>query len=192
MAKPKLQEQYENELRAKLQAQLGLRNVMQVPQLEKIVLNMGVGDGASDAKVIESAVTQLTAIAGQKPVVCRARKSISNFKLRQGQPIGVKVTLRGRRMYEFLERLISVAIPRIRDFRGLNPNGFDSQGNYTLGIQEQLIFPEIAFDDIDKVRGLNVCMVFKNPSREGCRALCDALGMPFQKTTRRKQAAEAA
>lgn len=181
MAPPRLRALYDSQLARELQTELGLRNIMEVPRLEKIVLNMGVGEGAQDAKIIEGAQKQLEAIAGQKPVICRARKSIAAFKLRTGHPIGVKVTLRGNRMYEFLERLIVVAIPRIRDFRGVNPNGFDKQGNFTLGIQEQLIFPEVAFDDIDKVRGLNVCLVFRNPTPAGCRALLTKLGMPFRK-----------
>lgn len=181
MPVPRLRERYEQEIAPQLQTELGLSNIMQVPRLEKIVLNMGVGEGAQDAKVIENAIAQLEAITGQKAVVCRARKSIAAFKLRTGNPIGAKVTLRGNRMYEFLERLIVVAIPRIRDFRGVNPNGFDRQGHFTLGIQEQLIFPEVSFDDIDKVRGLNVCMVFRNPTPEGCRALLTQLGMPFRK-----------
>lgn len=179
---PTLKRKYVEEIRPALTAQLGLRNVMEAPRLEKVVLNMGVGDGAQDAKVIEGALQTLTTIAGQKAQVCRARKSIANFKLRAGMPIGVKVTLRGDRMWEFLERLIAIAIPRIRDFRGVNPRGFDRQGNFTLGIQEQLVFPEVAFDDIDRVRGLNVCIVFTNPTPEGDRALLDALGMPFRRT----------
>lgn len=182
MGTPQLKRKYFEEIRPALTAQLGLKNVMQAPDLAKIVVNMGVGDGAQDAKVIETTVRTLTTITGQKAQVCRARKSIANFKLREGMPVGVKVTLRGDRMWEFLERLIHVAIPRVRDFRGLNPKGFGPRGNYTLGIQEQLIFPEIAFDDIDQVRGMNISVVFTNPSREGGRALLDALGMPFRKT----------
>ena len=177
----RLKQKYDDDIRPALQQQLGRSNIMQVPVLTKMVVNMGVGDGASDAKVIENAVFTLTRITGQKPLVCRARKSISNFKLRAGQPIGVKVTLRGDRMWEFLDRLISVAIPRVRDFRGVNPRGFDPRGNVTLGIQEQLVCPELAFDDVDRVRGLNITLVFKNPSRDGSRALLDALGMPFRK-----------
>lgn len=189
MATPRLKQVYRAEIRPRLQQQLGLKSIMQAPELEKIVVNMGVGDGASDAKVIESAVKTLAAVTGQKPVVCRARKSISNFKLRAGQPIGVKVTLRGDRMYEFLERLITIAIPRIRDFRGVNPRGFDRQGNFTLGVQEQLIFPEVAFDDVDRVRGMNICLVFKNATPEGTRALLDELGMPFRRGAAAQSAA---
>lgn len=189
MAPPRLLEQYRQEIRPALLKEFGLRNVMEVPRLHKVVLNMGVGEGAADAKLIDQAVRQMTAIAGQKPLVCKARKSIANFKLRAGNPIGVKVTLRGVAMYEFLERLITVAIPRIRDFRGINPKGFDRQGNFTLGIQEQLIFPEVAFDDIDRVRGLNVCMVFTNPHPERSRALLQALGIPFQRAAAAAEAA---
>lgn len=182
MDTPRLKQRYFEEIRPALQQQLQLSNVMQVPSLDKVVVNMGIGDGATDAKVVEGAVQMLTAITGQKPQVCRARRSISNFKLREGQPIGVKVTLRGARMWEFLDRLLNVAIPRIRDFRGVNPKGFDAHGNFTLGIQEQLVFPEVSFDDIDKVRGLNVSIVFKQPTPAGARALLDALGMPFRRS----------
>ncbi len=192
MGIPHLKRRYLEEIRPALTQQLGLKNIMQAPGLEKIVVNMGVGDGALDAKVIDNAVQTLTTICGQKAQICRARKSIANFKLRAGMPVGVKVTLRGDHMWEFLARLIQVAIPRIRDFRGLNPHGFDPRGNYTFGILEQLIFPEVAFDDIDRVRGMNVCLVFTNPTRTGGRALLDALGMPFRKTVAPAQTSAAA
>lgn len=182
MSTTELRTKYYADIRPALVQELGLTNIMQAPGLAKIVINMGVGDGAQDSKVIDGAQQTLTAIAGQKAVVCRARKSIANFKLREGMPVGVRVTLRGARMWEFLERLIHIAIPRIRDFRGVNPKGFDPQGNFTMGIQEQLIFPEVAFDDIDRVRGMNVSIVFTNPTPAGGRALLVALGMPFRKT----------
>ena len=153
---PRLKEQYENEIRPRLKEELGLRSIMQAPRIEKITLNMGVGDAKQDSKVLEAATEQLATIAGQRPSVRRARKSIAAFKLREGMPVGVSVTLRGERSYEFLDRLMSVAIPRIRDFRGMNPRSFDGRGNYSLGVREQIIFPEIDYDAIDQTRGLDI------------------------------------
>ena len=159
---------------------LGLKNPMQVPRLEKIVVNMGLGEALANNKILESAVDQLGAITGQKPVVTRARKSIANFKLRQGQAIGCAVTLRGDRMYEFLDRLITVALPRVRDFKGVSPKAFDGKGNYTLGVREQIIFPEINYDQIEKVKGLNVTFVTTARNDEQGMALLRQFGMPFR------------
>jgi len=172
---------YDAEIRAAVQAELGLPNVMQVPRLTKIVVNMGVGDAAQQAKLLDGALTDLEAITGQKPMVTRARKSISNFKLREGQPIGAKVTLRGDRMYEFLDRLITLAIPRIRDFRGLSPKSFDGNGNYTFGVTEQLIFPEIDYDKVDRTRGMDITIVTSASDDAEGRALLAAFGFPFRK-----------
>ena len=180
-ASVRLRELYSAELRGALQEELGLANVMQVPRLEKIVVNMGVGDAAQQAKLLDGAVSDLEAITGQKPIITRARTSISNFKLREGQAIGAKVTLRGDRMYEFLDRLITLAIPRIRDFRGLNPRSFDGHGNYTFGVTEQLIFPEIDYDRIDRTRGMDITIVTSASDDAGGRALLVAFGFPFRK-----------
>jgi large subunit ribosomal protein L5 len=158
----------------------GYTNVWQVPRLHKIVINMGVGEGRENAKVMDFATADLQLIAGQKPVVTRAKKSIANFKLREGVPIGAKVTLRSARMYEFLDRLISIALPRVRDFKGVPPKGFDGRGNYALGLREQLIFPEIVYDKIDKVRGMDIIIVTTAPTDEEARALLAGLGMPFR------------
>ena len=158
----------------------GYTNVWQVPRLNKIVINMGVGEGRENAKVMDFATADLQLIAGQKPVVTRAKKSIANFKLREGMPIGAKVTLRSARMYEFLDRLISIALPRVRDFKGVPPKGFDGRGNYALGLREQLIFPEIVYDKIDKVRGMDIIIVTTAPTDEEARALLAGLGMPFR------------
>ena len=177
----RMREWYEVEIRAAVQAELGLTNVMQVPRLTKIVVNMGVGDAAQQAKLLDGALTDLEAITGQKPMVTRARKSISNFKLREGQPIGAKVTLRGDRMYEFLDRLITLAIPRIRDFRGLSPKSFDGNGNYTFGVTEQLIFPEIDYDKVDRTRGMDITIVTSASDDAEGRALLAAFGFPFRK-----------
>jgi len=177
---PRLRTRYREELRPQLQQELGLRNVMQVPGLEKIVINMGVGEASKDAKVLDGAVADMTTIAGQKPVVTRARRSVAGFKIREGMPIGVKVTLRGARMWEFLDRLLSVALPRIRDFRGLDPRGFDGRGNYTMGVTEQLIFPEIDYDKIDRVRGMDITVVTTAKDDDEGRALLRALGFPFR------------
>jgi large subunit ribosomal protein L5 len=179
-ARPRLRERYTNELRAQLQQQLGLANIMQVPRLEKIVINMGVGAATQQASLLEGAQRDLEIIAGQKPIVTRARKSIANFKLREGNAIGVKVTLRGDRMWEFLDRLISLAIPRIRDFRGL-PTTFDGNGNYTFGVTEQLIFPEIDYDRIDSPRGMDITIVTTARTDDEGRALLDAFGFPFRR-----------
>jgi large subunit ribosomal protein L5 len=176
---PRLKARYNDELRPKLQEDLGLSSIMQSPTITKITLNMGVGEGKTDAKQIDSALDELTIIAGQRAQVRRARKSIAQFKIREGMPIGAKVTLRGARMYEFLDRLIAIALPRIRDFRGLNPRSFDGRGNYSLGIREQIIFPEINYDDIQQVRGLDVAITTSAKSDEQALALLRGLGMPF-------------
>jgi large subunit ribosomal protein L5 len=176
---PRLKAAYEEEIRDRLKEELGLATVMQVPKIEKITLNMGVGDAKTDAKALDSAVEELTTIAGQRAQVRRARKSIAGFKLREGMPIGAKVTLRGARMWEFLDRLVSIALPRIRDFRGLNPASFDGRGNYSLGIREQIIFPEIDYDSVQTVRGLDVAITTSAQTDEQARALLVALGLPF-------------
>jgi large subunit ribosomal protein L5 len=179
--RPRLKLRYDSEVRAQLKDSLGLGNIMEVPRLEKIVVNMGVGRATQQASLLEGAVTDLTLITGQKPLVTKARRSIANFKLREGQPIGAKVTLRGDRMWEFLDRLISLAIPRVRDFRGLPPNGFDGRGNYTFGVNEQLIFPEVDYDKIDAVRGMDITIVTTARTNAEGRALLDAFGFPFQR-----------
>jgi large subunit ribosomal protein L5 len=176
---PRLKQQYKDELRAELKEQLQLDSVMQVPRVEKITLNMGVGEGKTDAKQIDSALDELTTIAGQRAQVRRARKSIAQFKIREGMTVGVKVTLRGDRMWEFLDRLVSIALPRIRDFRGLNPRSFDGRGNYSLGIREQIIFPEIDYDSIGQIRGLDVTITTTAKDDEQARALLTGLGLPF-------------
>jgi large subunit ribosomal protein L5 len=178
-ARPRLKAKYDAELRGQIKESLGLGNIMEVPRLEKIVVNMGVGRATQQASLLEGAVTDLTLITGQKPLVTRARRSIAAFKLREGVPIGAKVTLRGDRMWEFLDRLIALAIPRIRDFRGLPPNGFDGRGNYTFGVNEQLIFPEIEYDKIDQVRGMDITIVTTARTNAEGRALLDAFGFPF-------------
>ncbi|MGI8984932.1 MAG: 50S ribosomal protein L5 [Acidimicrobiales bacterium] len=177
--RPRLKTRYDSELRNQLKDSLGLGNIMEVPRLEKIVVNMGVGRATQQASLLEGAVTDLTLITGQKPLVTRARRSIAAFKLREGVPIGAKVTLRGDRMWEFLDRLVALAIPRIRDFRGLPPNGFDGRGNYTFGVNEQLIFPEIEYDKIDQVRGMDITIVTTARTNAEGRALLDAFGFPF-------------
>jgi large subunit ribosomal protein L5 len=177
----RLRKIYNDEIKKSLMGTLALKNVMQIPRLEKIVINIGVGEAIGDAKKLDAAVADLTAIAGQKPVVRRARKSISNFKLRSGMPVGVSVTLRGDQMYEFLDRLINVAIPRIRDFRGVPAKSFDGRGNYTLGITEQIIFPEIDYDKIDKIRGMNITIVTTAKTDEEAFELLQAFGMPFKR-----------
>ena len=175
-----LKEKYTQELRPALQEELGINNVMAVPKLTKIVINMGVGEAANDKKHLESALDNLTVIAGQKPIVTKARKSVASFKIREGFPIGCKVTLRGNRMYEFLDRLLSIAIPRERDFRGLNPKSFDGQGNYSLGIKEHIIFPEIDYDKVEKIRGMDICITTSaNNDKEGF-ALLSKLNFPFK------------
>jgi large subunit ribosomal protein L5 len=178
---PRLKTRYQDELRGKLQTELGLGNVMQVPRLVKIVLNMGVGQATQQASLLDGAIADLTLITGQKPAVTRAKKSIATFKLREGNAIGAKATLRGDRMWEFYDRLVSVAIPRIRDFRGLNPNSFDGRGNYTFGVTEQLIFPEIDYDKIDTVRGMDITICSTARTDDEGRALLRALGFPFRR-----------
>jgi large subunit ribosomal protein L5 len=176
---PRLKQRYNDELRERLKDDLGLANIMQVPRPEKVVVNMGVGDASRDAKLMEGAVKDLTIITGQRPAVRRARKSIATFKLRQGMPIGAAVTLRGDRMWDFLDRLLSVVLPRIRDFRGLNPRSFDGRGNYTFGVGEQLVFPEVDYDDIDTTRGMDITIVTSAADDRGGSALLTALGFPF-------------
>jgi large subunit ribosomal protein L5 len=176
---PRLKDLYFGDLRARLKDELGLRTVMETPRLEKITLNMGVGEAKTDAKALDSAIDELTTIAGQRAQVRRARKSIAQFKIREGMPVGARVTIRGDRMYEFLDRLVSIALPRIRDFRGLSPRSFDGRGNYSLGIQEQIIFPEINYDDIQQVRGLDVAITTTAKTDEQAFALLRGLGLPF-------------
>jgi len=177
---PRLKERYNAEIRTRLKDELSLPNIMQVPRFEKIVVNMGVGRATQQASLLEGAVKDLTQITGQKPMVTRARKSIANFKLREGNPIGAKVTLRDARMWEFFDRLVSIAIPRIRDFRGLPPNSFDGHGNYTFGVTEQLIFPEINYDNIDTVRGMDITICTTARTDDEARALLRAFGFPFR------------
>ena len=184
---PRLKQRYVEELRDSLKEELGLKTIMQVPRIEKITLNMGVGDAKTEAKALDSAIEELTTIAGQRAQVRRARKSVAGFKLREGMSIGAKVTLRGDRMYEFLDRLVSIALPRIRDFRGLSPRSFDGRGNYSIGIREQLIFPEINYDDIAAIRGLDVAITTTAETDEHALALLRALGMPFAVEDRREQ-----
>lgn len=177
---PRLRERYQEEISPALLDSLNLENVMQVPRIEKVVINIGVGEALDNAKALEAASSDLTTIAGQQPVITRAKKSIANFKLREGRAIGVSVTLRGERMWSFLDRLVNIALPRVRDFRGVSPNSFDGRGNYTLGIREQLIFPEIVYDKIDKVRGMEVTIVTSAQTDEEGRQLLAMLGMPFR------------
>jgi len=176
---PRLKEKYYNELAAKLKEELGIANVNDIPKLEKIVVNMGVGEAATDSKLIDAAVEDLRVITGQQPMICRAKKSIATFKLRAGMPIGAKVTLRGDRMYEFFDRLIAAAIPRIRDFRGLPANSFDGHGNYSMGVTEQIIFPEIDYDKVDRTRGMDITFVTTAKTDEEGKALLTAFGFPF-------------
>ena len=177
----RLKEKYRDNIKQSLKGSLGLANINEVPRIEKIVVNIGVCEAIADAKKLDSAMADMTAITGQKPVVRRARKSISNFKLRAGMPVGCTVTLRGNRMYEFLDRLVNVAIPRIRDFRGVPANSFDGRGNYTLGITEQIIFPEIDYDKIDRIRGMNITIVTTAKTDEQAFELLQAFGMPFKR-----------
>lgn len=179
---PRLLERYRNEILSPLGEKIGAANPMEIPRLDKIVVNMGVGDALNDRKQIESAVNELSFITGQKPRVNRARKAIAGFKLREGVPIGVSTTMRGTRMYEFFDRLVSVAIPRIRDFRGLNPRSFDGRGNYTFGVTEQLIFPEIDFDSVSATRGMDITICTTAHNDDDARALLEAFGFPFRKT----------
>ena len=177
----RLQEQYTNELRGKIQQKLGLKNVMEVPRITKITLNMGVGEAVADKKILTNAIADMEKIAGQKAKKTLARKSVAGFKIRDGYPIGCKVTLRRERMYEFLDRLVNIAIPRIRDFRGLNPKSFDKQGNYSMGVSEQIIFPEINYDQIDAIRGMDITVSTTARNAEEGRALLEAFNFPFKK-----------
>ena len=177
----RLKEQYQNEIVDAMIKKFGYKNIMEVPKLDKVVINMGVGEAKENAKVLESAIADMEKIAGQKAVVTRAKNSVANFKIREGMPIGCKVTLRGDRMYEFADRLINLALPRVRDFRGVNPNAFDGRGNYALGIKEQLIFPEIEYDKVDKVRGMDIIFVTTAKSDEEARELLRLFKMPFAK-----------
>ena len=180
MATPRLKEKYKSEIVAKLEKDLNIANINQVPKVTKIVVNMGVGEAAQDSKAIDGAVADLRAITGQQPIITHARKSIATFKLRAGMAIGAKVTLRGDRMWEFLDRLICVAIPRIRDFRGISPKSFDGRGNFSMGVTEQLIFPEIDYDKIDRTRGMDITIVTTAPTNEEGKALLDAFHFPFK------------
>ena len=176
----RLKEKYKNEIAPALAKEFGIENKMAIPKIEKVIVNMGLGESIANAKILDTAVEELRAITGQKPVVTKAKKSIAAFKLRQGMNIGAMVTLRGERMYEFLDRLISVALPRVRDFRGISRKAFDGRGNYTLGVREQLIFPEIDFNKVDKTRGMNISIVTTAKNDEQARALLKSLGMPFR------------
>ncbi|MBQ4617735.1 MAG: 50S ribosomal protein L5 [Clostridia bacterium] len=175
----RMKEYYQNSVAPELMKKFGYKSVMQIPKLDKIVINVGCGEARDNSKVIDAILLDLAAITGQKPVVCKARKSVANFKLREGMSIGAKVTLRGERMYEFLDRLFNVALPRVRDFRGINPNSFDGRGNYNMGIKEQLIFPEIEYDKIDAVRGMDLCFVTTANTDEEARELLTLMGAPF-------------
>ena len=177
----RLKDQYQNEIVDAMIKKFGYKNIMEVPKLDKVVINMGVGEAKDNAKLLESAIADMEKIAGQKAVVTRAKNSVANFKIREGMPIGCKVTLRGEKMYEFVDRLINLALPRVRDFRGVNPNAFDGRGNYALGIKEQLIFPEIEYDKIDKVRGIDVIFVTTAKTDEEARELLTQFNMPFAK-----------
>ncbi len=181
MTTPRLKEKYTSEIVPTLEKELGISNINQVPRLEKIVVNMGVGEAAHDSKQLDSAMADLRVITGQQPCITRAKKSIAGFHIRQGQAIGCKVTLRGDRMWEFLDRLLATALPRVRDFRGISPKSFDGHGNYTLGITEQLIFPEVEYDKVDRTRGMDITFVTTADTNEDAKALLDALGFPFKK-----------
>ena len=176
-----LKETYKNDIAPALMKKFGYKSVMQIPKLDKVVINVGCGEARDNAKVIDAIINDLSAITGQRPVVCKARKSVANFKLREGMNIGAKVTLRGDRMYEFVDRLFNVALPRVRDFRGINANSFDGRGNYNMGLKEQLIFPEIDYDKIDKVRGMDLCFVTTAGTDEEARELLTLMGAPFAK-----------
>ena len=177
----RLKEQYQNEIVDAMIKKFGYKNIMEVPKLDKVVINMGVGEAKDNAKLLESAIADMEKIAGQKAVVTRAKNSVANFKIREGMPIGCKVTLRGEKMYEFVDRLINLALPRVRDFRGVNPNAFDGRGNYALGIKEQLIFPEVEYDKVDKVRGMDIIFVTTAKTDEEARELLTQFNMPFAK-----------
>ena len=175
----RLREQYDSEIRAAMKKKFGYKNDMEIPKLEKIVVNMGVGDAKENSKVLDAAVKDMETITGQKAIITKAKKSVANFKLREGMAIGCKTTLRGEKMYEFADRLINLALPRVRDFRGVNPNAFDGRGNYSLGLKEQLIFPEIEYDQVEKVRGMDVCFVTTAKTDEEARELLTLFGMPY-------------
>ena len=177
----RLKEMYKNEVAPALQKKFGYKSVMQIPKLDEIIINVGCGEAKDNSKVVSSIVNDLSIITGQKPVECKAKKSVANFKLREGMTIGVKVTLRGDRMYEFLDRFFNLALPRVRDFRGINPNSFDGRGNYAMGVKEQLIFPEIEYDKIDAVRGMDICFVTTANTDEEARELLTLMGAPFEK-----------
>ena len=177
----RLRQKYENEIKNSMVEKFNYKSVMEIPKIDKIVINMGIGEAVSNSKVLDEAVAELALITGQKPVVTRAKKSIAGFRLREGMPIGCKVTLRGERMYDFLDKLVSISLPRVRDFRGVSKKSFDGRGNYTLGVKEQLIFPEISFDDVDKTRGMDIVIVTTANTDEESRALLAGLGMPFAK-----------
>ena len=177
----RLKEQYQNEIIDAMIKKFGYKNIMEVPKLDKVVINMGVGEAKDNAKLLDAAIADMEKITGQKAVVCKAKKSVANFKIREGMPIGCKVTLRGEKMYEFADRPINLALPRVRDFRGVNPNAFDGRGNYALGIKEQLIFPEVEYDKVDKVRGMDIIFVTTAKTDEEARELLTLFGMPFSK-----------
>ena len=177
----RMKEMYVSDVAPALMKKFGYKSVMQIPKLDKIVINVSCGEARDNSKIMDAILNDLSAITGQRPVVCKARKSVANFKLREGMPIGAKVTLRSERMYEFLDRLFNVALPRVRDFRGINPNGFDGRGNYNMGLKEQLIFPEIEYDKIDKVRGMDICFVTTAKSDEEARELLTLMGAPFER-----------
>ena len=181
MAKTRLQEKYLSEAVKGMMDKFNYKNVMEIPKIEKVVINMGIGEAVANSKALDSAVADLTLIAGQRPVITKAKKSIAAFKLRQGMPIGTKVTLRGDRMYYFLDKLMNIALPRVRDFRGVNPTAFDGRGNYTLGLKEQLIFPEIEYDKVDKARGMDITIVTTATTDEEGRDMLTMMGMPFEK-----------
>ena len=176
-----LREQYKNEIAPALMKKFGYKSVMQIPKLDKVIINVAAGEAIANPKVIDAIVSDISQITGQKPIVCKAKKSVANFKLREGMNIGVKVTLRGERMYEFVERFFNLALPRVRDFRGINPNSFDGRGNYSMGLKEQLVFPEIDYDKIDKVRGMDICFVTTANTDEEARELLTLMGAPFSK-----------
>jgi large subunit ribosomal protein L5 len=176
----RLKDRYQKEVAPAIAKEFGIENPMAIPRVQKVVLNMGMGEAIANAKILDTAADELRAITGQKPVITKAKKSIASFKLRQGMPIGVMVTLRGDRMYEFLDRLVSIALPRVRDFRGVSPKAFDGRGNYTIGVREQLIFPEIDFNKVDKLRGMNISIITTARNDEQARALLKGLGMPFR------------
>jgi large subunit ribosomal protein L5 len=177
---PTLKDKYKKEVAPALMSKFGYKSVMEIPRLEKVIVNVGVGEAKENAKVLEAVVGDVAAITGQKPVITKAKKSIANFKLREGMPIGVKVTLRQDRMWEFVDRLFNIALPRVRDFRGINPDGFDGRGNYSLGIREQLLFPEIEYDKVEKIRGMEIVFVTTAHTDEECKELLKLLGMPFE------------